>query len=62
MAYVAGIIKFHRALRLLTKAAEKATCNANVLCGKIWGVSGYVFSRYSAIRTESEIYTPVDGS
>jgi len=62
MAYVAGTVRFHKALRLFTKAAVKAACKANVSCGKIWGVFGYVFSRYSAIRTESDIYTPVDGS
>ena len=60
--YAAGIMKFHKALRLFLKAAAKVACNAIVWCGKTLGVSGYVFSRYSAIRMESEIYAPVDGS
>jgi len=62
LVHVAGRIKFAKPPRLFPKASAKVTCNAIVWCGKTWGVSGYVFSRYSAIRIESEMYTPVAGS
>ena len=45
----------------LRNAPSKSAWNAAVPCGKMLGV-GYVFSRYSTMRSESAMYVPVAGS
>ena len=44
------------------KDLTKPSWRASRLRGKIRGVSGYVLSRYSAMRRESAMYDPVEGS